>query len=474
MASRGFALAVATLAVGFGLGTAVQTQDNGPDEARIVQIRRAAEQGDADAEFELGVLYALGTVVRQDAAQAVRWFRRASEEGHALANGLLGSSAKLVEANQELVSSLRRSAEQGHATAKALLGRIGVLQDDPDAEMWVRRAAAQGNAWGSYYLGLMHYQGQGVREDTAEAIRLWKQAADRGLSLGASEIGSLHLLGIVVEENEAESARWYRRAAQLGSVDTNLLGAVEVADVCGSAESAVPSVTLLRRFWEGVNDRADWAEMNRSAEQGDVDARLFLGGLPLERRLRTSPEDAAKAVRWFRPAADQGDTLAQYYLGIAYDAGKGVGEDDAEAARWFRCAERTWRLAAARGDANAQYLLGGMYMNGNAVLKNYVEAERWYRMAATGGHVLAQSQLGLLYGLGWPHEGIPQSWPEAERWYRMAAEQGHSPSQYELGNMYAWGFRGVERDVVEAARWWRRAAEQGHQPAQRRLDSVDQ
>ena len=56
-------------------------------------------------------------------------------------------------------------------------------------------------------------------------------------------------------------------------------------------------------------------------------------------------------------------------LGVMYDEGTGVPEDDAEAVRWFR-------LAAEQGNAKAQFKLGAVPEQGNAV--------RLYRLAAGG------------------------------------------------------------------------------------------
>ena len=97
--------------------------------------------------------------------------------------------------------------------------------------------------------------------------------------------------------------------------------------------------------------------------------------------------DYAAALREWRPLAEQGDAKAQYALGLMYDEGMGVPEDDAEAAEWFR-------KAAEQGLAEAQYTLGFMYANGKGVPKDSVEAVRWYRMAAAQGHVEAQFYLG--------------------------------------------------------------------------------
>ena len=50
----------------------------------------AAEQGDADAQYNLGMLYDDGVNVPQDAAKAAKWFRRAAEQGHVAAQSKLG------------------------------------------------------------------------------------------------------------------------------------------------------------------------------------------------------------------------------------------------------------------------------------------------------------------------------------------------------------------------------------------------
>ena len=86
---------------------------------------------------------------------------------------------------------------------------------------------------------------------------------------------------------------------------------------------------------------------------------------------------------------------AQGNLGFAYENGRGVPKDYAEAARWYR-------RVADQGVSWAQTRLGEMYEYGHVGPVDYVEATRWYRQAASEGDVFAQTNLGLLYerGLG--------------------------------------------------------------------------
>ena len=53
---------------------------------------------------------------------------------------------------------------------------------------------------------------------------------------------------------------------------------------------------------------------------------------------RAVPQDDAEAMKWHRLAADAGDAVAQYNLGMLYADGQGVAQDYTEAAKWLRLA----------------------------------------------------------------------------------------------------------------------------------------
>ena len=72
--------------------------------------------------------------------------------------------------------------------------------------------------------------------------------------------------------------------------------------------------------------------------------------------------------------AEQGYATAQFNLGVMYDFGEGVPENDAEAVKWYR-------LAAEQGHARAQFNLGVMYANGEGVLRSGAAAADWYYKA---------------------------------------------------------------------------------------------
>ena len=94
--------------------------------------------------------------------------------------------------------------------------------------------------------------------------------------------------------------------------------------------------------------------------------------------------DAAKkgnfetALKEWRPLAEQGDSYAQYNLGLMYDYGEGVIEDYTLAVYWYR-------QAAEQSHAKGQYSIGYMYASGRGIAKDDTQAVYWFRKAAELG-----------------------------------------------------------------------------------------
>ena len=88
--------------------------------------------------------------------------------------------------------------------------------------------------------------------------------------------------------------------------------------------------------------------------------------------------DFKAALKEFLPLAEGGDANAQTYIGLMYDNGEGVIQNDVEAVKWYR-------LAADQGDADAQNSIGLMYEYGKGIIKNNVIAHMWYNIASSNG-----------------------------------------------------------------------------------------
>ena len=268
--------------------------------------KKVADEGDADAQYNLGVCYKYGKGVEKDETEAIKWIRKAAEQGYAMAQCNLGVCYKDgtgVEMNgTEAVKWYRKAAEQGYAMAQCNLGRCyeygkGVKKDETEAVKWYRKAAEQGYAKAQYLLGMLYKYG--VKKDETEAVRWFHKAAKQGDMNAQFHLGLCKASGTGVEKDESEAVKWFRKAA----------------------------------------------------EQDDADAQCDLGacyynGTGVEK-------DETEAMKWFRKAAEQGVADAQRNLGICYEYGKGVEKNISEAVKWYR-------KAAEQGNANAKEKLTDM------------------------------------------------------------------------------------------------------------------
>lgn len=158
------------------------------DEGRTVarRTRKAAERGDPDAQFNLGVLYDNGRFVPRDYAEAVKWYRKASDKGVVAAQfnlALMYREGHGVDRNDsEAVKWYRKAAENGSAAAQFNLSLMydkgdGIEQDYDAAAKWCRLAAEQGHRDAQYNLGQMYRHGQGVPRDMDEAVNWLRKAS---------------------------------------------------------------------------------------------------------------------------------------------------------------------------------------------------------------------------------------------------------------------------------------------------------
>ena len=106
----------------------------------------------------------------------------------------------------------------------------------------------------------------------------------------------------------------------------------------------------------------------------DTPAQQFQQGFEAATR-----EDYQTAFKLWLPLAEQGDADAQYNLGLMYDNGRGVKQDDFEAVKWFR-------QAAEQGYTDAQFNLGVMYAKGQGVRQDKGQAKEWFGKACDNGY----------------------------------------------------------------------------------------
>ena len=153
------------------------------------------------------------------------------------------------------------------------------------------------------------------------------------------------------------------------------------------------------------NDFALVPRLPGSLEKAEPGAKRILSGMVAD-MLALAEASASVKLPFYSSAVL--DSWCQ--KGVNYYEGIGVPQDCTEAAKWFR-------MAAGQGHSEAQYHLSRCCYNGEGVPKDYAETVKWLRMAADQGYAAAQCDLAFSYDEGL---GVPQDCAEAVKWYRKA------------------------------------------------------
>lgn len=124
-----------------------------------------ARAGNAAAQLRLGLLYYHGHGVRESDAESKLWFERAARQGNAEAQFQLANmyayglvdSGRGEDHDRQAALWYFEAARQGHAEAQYSLGILfltgkGVVQNQAEADKWIRRAAEQGHSDAAAYL----------------------------------------------------------------------------------------------------------------------------------------------------------------------------------------------------------------------------------------------------------------------------------------------------------------------------------
>ena len=163
----------------------------------LALLRPFAEQGNALAQFDLGVMYWDGFSVQKDYAKAVSWLTKAAEQGNAAAQRDLGAMYEWGD---------------------------GVPQDNIKALLWYLKAAEQGNTLSQFTLGEMYFNGPpGVPTNFKAAFRLLHPFADQGNPLAQHFLGEMYSEGKGVPQDYELAHMWFNLAAG-GSEDREVDG----------------------------------------------------------------------------------------------------------------------------------------------------------------------------------------------------------------------------------------------------------
>lgn len=304
----------------------------------LKEFQPLADQGDADAQYYLGLMFARGKGVSKDYIQAVNWYTKAAEQGHTKAQHNLGF---LYASGQ------------------------GVVQDYTKAYAWWNLAALQGD------------EDAKQNRDTAENRMSSEQIdAAKMLSKQFSKKSDVNLLqdDVIPIEQHTEIKDFHKglKAYQEGDYKTALKEFQPLVNQ-GNAEAQY-YLGLMFKKGQGVKENHkqgdDW--LRKAAEQGHSMAQYNLG-------LTYEDWDYKETVNWYTKAAEHGNSLAQHNLGHLFDYGRGVPIDRKQAVEWYT-------KAAMQGNVEAQNDLGFMHYKGRGVPQDLVHAYTWWSISSSQGY----------------------------------------------------------------------------------------
>ena len=162
--------------------------------ASLHQLEKFANNGSVYAQKLLGNYYDL----KKNYAKSFQWFRKAADQGYAPAEKDLGvlylKGHGLPKNNSKGIYWIEKSADQGYAPAEAAICFLyyngdGVPKDGVESMKWCHKAADQGDAIAEYFFGVANYVGYAsVPKNYKKAIYWLKKSAAQGYSPAEKEL----------------------------------------------------------------------------------------------------------------------------------------------------------------------------------------------------------------------------------------------------------------------------------------------
>lgn len=225
---------------------------------KVEELLIRAQNGDCEAQYQLGDCYFNGDGIAKNDAEAFRWYESSAWGGSMWGKYNYGKCFRLgigVEQDWERARrefrlsadmgnpwALQQLAEMGDVEAQYQLGdcyyngdkqSFGMPQDDREAFRWYESSAWGGSMWGKYNYGKCFLTGRGVAQDAGRARHEFRLSADMGnpwALLRLAEMGdavAMYQLGdcyyngdkkeLGLQQNDEEAFKWYKKSADKGN-----------------------------------------------------------------------------------------------------------------------------------------------------------------------------------------------------------------------------------------------------------------
>lgn len=362
-------------------GKAASTRGDYPTAFKL--LGPLADQGNAEAQLDLGMMYLDGQGAERNPTEAYAWIRKAAEQDNMAAQGVIG---------QAYVN-----------------GADGIKQDYAEGYFWLLLSTRDGARLSDSY-----YAGKAAAYLTAEQKAVADKRAEAWIKdhlpkLPKAPPGKSASVGRADDYTQESFCKLMQSAAAM----SNAKGPVWVNILTRVDKVVVNCSTKIVDFQKSVRVNPDGLQVGWKQEMQDTWNKDYCG---------TNAEiGAAFADGWQinQTATFPNGEQFQVKAKCSYQSGGlGIPVDNAEAVRQFY-------IAAEHGNSDAQYHLGYSYEWGKGVQQDYEQAIIWYQKAADQGNTDAEIGLGRLYSSKAATNNAPEDMNVAIMWYQKAADQGN-------------------------------------------------
>ena len=284
--------------------------------------------------------------------------------------------------------------------------------------------------------------------DAEGAVKLLRPEAEKGNADAANALGELTVAGRGTKASPVEAVKWFQKAVDAGSNAAQF----NLARLLFLGADGVPKDEEKARFL-----------LRTAAEAGYAPAQAQLGGSIESLAAHTEDKaQIAEARDWYEKAAAQNQPEAFLSLARFYDGGLGGLEVSPQ--KGFDFCFR----AAKAGSVVAMNEMGVRYQKGAGVRQDNVAAIGWFTLGAQHGLPAALVNLGNCYEVG---NGVRQDYDQAGRNYSAAARQNFGPAEFLLGEMLEQG-KGAPVNLAHAYVLYTRAGAQKDAEAAKRAEAL--
>jgi hypothetical protein len=380
------------------LGKYYYEQEN--EEEAVKWFTKSAKQGDEYAIQELKTLSKPTKYEQKNEKEAFKWYKKAAEQGNKDIFYQLETLA--AKKNNPALSALKVAAEKGNSEAQLYLGFYYSDQENKQETVkWFTKSAEQRNDSAQYYLGKYYYE-QG---DEQEAFKWYKKAVENGKAFAAYDLQDL------AKEGNSKALSLLKTLAEKGNCDAQYnLGEYYHK--------------LIHKQSYSKNHQKIAKEVHNSTSHDEKDLSLS--------------ELKQEALKWYKKAAENGNSSAQYFLWKSYyEQG-----DEQEASKWYNKAFEQKTDAAS------------------SILTALANVKSLSEIKKSADKINSDVWLSILKTLAgrYSHRALFE--------IEKLAEQGNDEAQYFMGNHYYGNHFSPRLDEQKAVKWFKKAAEKGNSGAQ--------